>query len=209
MGWRADTININKVLEHLDQHLEGLFDLCQRLNIEIKDSQDIDKIKTASQLISCEVEEFIRSWSRYSSTYKEAVERDLTSMEEKVNQQSQELAITKCRLNDALGEIERLNKLISMHPSDEVINRCLELLEQVETNVNVLSLQRKLKQKIDRHGDKAPAWKPVASEDLADAYKQAGNKITKQMQERFGLTQPAIRARLIELGVYESKWSNK
>lgn len=209
MSWRADTININKVLEHLDQHLEGLFDLCNKLNSEIEGSENLDQIRTASQLITCEVGEFMRSWSNYSSTYREAVEKDLTSMEEKMNQQSQELAETRCRLNDALGEINRLMEIISKHPSDEVISRCLGLLDEVETNVKVISLQRKLKDpKRDRHGTSAPMWRhDVNNDELIMDYQLSGNKITKQMIEKYKLTQPAIRTRLIELGVYESKWS--
>lgn len=210
MSWLRDTVNINTVLANLEKEIEQVDELANSSILNIADSDNTEDIKVLALLLANTVRGFSSYWNNYCKTFREAVDIDKENIENKLYQQGQQILSLTQQLDDAREEIARLLDIINKQPSDEVISRCLGLLDEVETNVKVISFQRKLKEpRESRIGENAPGWKPVSNDDLVKAYQDAGNKITGQMEKDFGLTHPAIRARLIKLGVYVNKWSNK
>lgn len=84
--------------------------------------------------------------------------------------------------------------------SDRVIAAIEEFNGNVESAVKVIALQRKLKDKTDRSGVNAPAYKHFDIESVKADY-LSGYSVT-ELVNKYNISRPTLIKRLKELGVF-------
>lgn len=222
MGYQSYNRNIQAVLYHLDEQLEKLATSCAKVYSSISTAKDVEEAVDAANILTSEVLSFHQYWKNYTSTYREAVDIDIAKVKaeakEEVEKAKKELAESKELLERYKGSLKMLvidnnklteeNRKLQQADNKEVVDRCMKLLDMVEINAKALSLQRKLKESRGHSGVESPKWRQdVDNTQLAEDYKQAGCKITKSLCEKYKMTQPALRKRLIDIGEYKGRQS--
>jgi hypothetical protein len=173
----------------------------------------------------------IDDWCTYFNRFKEIQDSKLVEL----NNENIRLKEENSRLNNELDEIvkkfngqsrrigelnakvEYLNELINAKntTSNMVQVDLVEMIEKLDNvanlineNAKALSLSRKLKNepRVNMHGAGHPRYvKKFKNEDLINDYESG--MILKDLADKYGLSIPGIRNRLIDLGVYKNKYN--
>ena len=210
MSWQAETININVVLGNLEQQLGKLKEQCENILQRIEVCEDIEDLKVYSNILVSLIVDFQEYWLKYTNTYKLAVEVDINNLNNKLSHQIQVNEGLKHRLNELARENKDLLKIIKDQPSDQLINRCCQLLDLIEANVKVLATSIKIRDQRGKSGQESNSFKAwVNTDELINDYKNSGYRITDAMVKKYGMTIQGMRDRLIKAGEYKFRNGGK
>lgn len=203
MSWQIHNININRVLEHLDQHLENLQQLCESNQVLIDNSTTAEEFRDGWQLFTVNILEFIRSWQGYTSTYNEAVEVDLAKLEEKLKESEELVNKYKGLLKATMDEVKRLEEQIQ---NKEIVERASSMLDLVEEHTKALALARNMKEQKDIRGEASHRFnQSVKTSDLVNDYISSGYKVTDELVVKYNMTRPGLIQRLKSVGIYKGR----
>ena len=201
-----NTITISKLLEKTNEQLSQATELLvEAYSIHNSEQSEVSQSLLNARLTDA-VNKFI-DWSAYYSRYKELVDDE--------KEQSQLLVIEnnnlKKQITDKDAQIDKLMNIIEASHNND--NERIELAEAVEAmnsalklineNAKTISTATHMKNRHIGSGDEHPAYRQdVDSKALIDDY-NSGKFNLKELAEKYDMTSPGLRDRLIKLGVYK------
>ena len=206
-----NTITISKLLEKTNEQLSQATELLvEAYSIHNSEQSEMSHILLNARLADA-VNKF-RDWSAYYNMYTELINNE--------KEQSQLLVIEnnnlKKQINDKDAQIDNLMNIIKASHNND--NERIELAEAVETmnsalklineNAKTISTATHMKNRHIGSGNEHPAYRQdVDSKALIDDY-NSGKFNLKELAEKYGMTSPGLRDRLIKLGVYKSVYKS-
>lgn len=206
-----NTITISKLLEKTNEQLSQATELLvETYSIHNSEQSEVSKDLLNARLADA-VNKF-RDWSAYYNRYTELIDDE--------KEQSQLLVIEnnnlKKQINDKNAQIANLMNIIKASHNND--NERIELAEAVEAmnsalklineNAKTISTATHMKNRHIGSGDKHPAYRQdVDSKALIDDY-NSGKFNLKELAEKYDMTSPGLRDRLIKLGVYKSVYKS-
>lgn len=223
-----NAITISKLLEKTNEQLSQATELL----VEAYSIHNSEQSEVSQSLLNARLADAVnkfRDWSAYYNRYTELIDDE--------KEQSQLLVIEnnnlKKQINDKDAQIVNLMNIIkASHNKDAQIanlmniikashnndNERIELAEAVEAmnsalklineNAKTISTATHMKNRHIGSGDKHPAYRQdVDSKALIDDY-NSGKFNLKELAEKYGMTSPGLRDRLIKLGVYKSVYKS-
>lgn len=206
-----NTITISKLLEKTnEQLLQATELLVEAYSIYNSEQSEMSHVLLNARLADA-VNKF-RDWSAYYNRYTELIDDE--------KEQSKLLVIEnnnlKKQINDKDAQIINLMNIIKASHNND--NERIELAEAVEAmnsalklineNAKTISTATHMKNRHIGSGDKHPAYRQdVDSKALIDDY-DSGKFNLKELAEKYDMTSPGLRDRLIKLGVYKSVYKS-
>lgn len=206
-----NTITISKLLEKTNEQLSQATELL----VEAYSIHNSEQSEVSQSLLNARLADAVnkfRDWSAYYNRYTELVDDE--------KEQSKLLVIEnnnlKKQINDKDAQIANLMNIINAsHNNDnerielaeavEAINSALKLINE---NAKTISTATHMKNRHIGSGDEHPAYRQdVDSKALIDDY-NSGKFNLKELAEKYGMTSPGLRDRLIKLGVYKSVYKS-
>lgn len=206
-----NTITISKLLEKTNEQLSQATELL----IEAYSIHNSEQSEVSQDLLNARLADAVnkfRDWSAYYNRYTELIDDE--------KEQSQLLVIEnnnlKKQINDKDVQIVNLMNIINASHNND--NERIELAEAVEAmnsalklineNAKTISTATHMKNRHIGSGDEHPAYRQdVDSKALIDDY-NSGKFNLKELAEKYGMTSPGLRDRLIKLGVYKSVYKS-
>ena len=201
-----NTITISKLLEKTNEQLSQATELLvEAYSIHNSEQSEMSHVLLNARLADA-VNKF-RDWSAYYNRYTELIDDE--------KEQSQLIIIEnsnlKKQINDKDAQIDNLMNIIKASHNND--NERIELAEAVEAmnsalklineNAKTISTATHMKNRHIGSGDEHPAYRQdVDSKALIDDY-NSGKFNLKELAEKYGMTSPGLRDRLIKLGVYK------
>ena len=206
-----NTITISKLLEKTNEQLSKATELLvEAYSIHNSEQSEMSNVLLNARLADA-VNKF-RDWSAYYNRYTELIDDE--------KEQSQLLVIEnnnlKKQINDKDAQIANLMNIIKASHNND--NERIELAEAVEAmnsalklineNAKTISTATHMKNRHIGSGDEHPAYRQdVDSKALIDDY-NSGKFNLKELAEKYDMTSPGLRDRLIKLGVYKSVYKS-
>lgn len=206
-----NTITISKLLEKTNEQLSQATELLvEAYSIHNSEQSEMSNVLLNARLADA-VNKF-RDWSAYYNRYTELVDDE--------KEQSQLLVIEnnnlKKQITDKDAQIANLMNIIKASHNND--NERIELAEAVEAmnsalklineNAKTISTATHMKNRHIGSGDEHPAYRQdVDSKALIDDY-NSGKFNLKELAEKYDMTSPGLRDRLIKLGVYKSVYKS-
>ena len=206
-----NTITISKLLEKTNEQLSKATELLvEAYSIHNSEQSEMSNVLLNARLADA-VNKF-RDWSAYYNRYTELIDDE--------KEQSQLLVIEnnnlKKQINDKDAQIANLMNIIKASHNND--NERIELAEAVEAmnsalklineNAKTISTATHMKNRHIGSGDEHPAYRQdVDSKELIDDY-NSGKFNLKELAEKYDMTSPGLRDRLIKLGVYKSVYKS-
>lgn len=206
-----NTITISKLLEKTNEQLSQATELLvEAYSIHNSEQSEMSHILLNARLADA-VNKF-RDWSAYYNRYTELIDDE--------KEQSKLLVIENSNLNkqitDKDAQIANLMNIIKASHNND--NERIELAEAVEAmnsalklineNAKTISTATHMKNRHIGSGDEHPAYRQdVDSKALIDDY-NSGKFNLKELAEKYDMTSPGLRDRLIKLGVYKSVYKS-
>lgn len=215
-----ETITFEKLLEVT---ADDLYEIKNRLS-DVYMNETIDsETKNIALATSFNI---IDSWSSYFSKFKEIQDSkldelnranaSLVSENKKLASENSKLKEDLVMLNEKMNTahykigtlqstIEARNDNSNMIQVDivEVIESLEKAVNLIEENAKTISTATHMKNRHIGSGDEHPAYRQdVDSKALIDDY-NSGKFNLKELAEKYGMTSPGLRDRLIKLGVYK------
>lgn len=131
--------------------------------------------------------------------------RDILGMLNKLSEDVNRLENKVDSLNDSINKLDDTEK-------DEKIAELNDIIQMVKDNAKVMAVSqschiRKINKK-EMHGKDNPRYNlSVDDNELIKDYEDG--MILRELSEKYDMTIPGIRARLINLGVYKKKYNTK
>lgn len=206
-----NAITISKLLEKTNEQLSQATELL----VETYSINNSEQSKISKDLLNARLADAVnkfRDWSAYYNRYTELIDDE--------KEQSQLLVIEnnnlKKQINDKDAQITNLMNIIKASHNND--NERIELAEAVEAmnsalklineNAKTISTATHMKNRHIGSGDKHPAYRQdVDSKALIDDY-NSGKFNLKELAEKYDMTSPGLRDRLIKLGVYKSVYKS-
>ena len=206
-----NTITISKLLEKTNEQLSQATELL----VEAYSIHNSEQSEISQDLLNARLADAVnkfRDWSAYYNMYTELIDNE--------KEQSQLLVIEnnnlKKQINDKDAQIDNLMNIIKASHNND--NERIELAEAVETmnsalklineNAKTISTATHMKNRHIGSGNEHPAYRQdVDSKALIDDY-NSGKFNLKELAEKYGMTSPGLRDRLIKLGVYKSVYKS-
>lgn len=206
-----NTITISKLLEKTNEQLSQATELL----VEAYSIHNSEQSEISQDLLNARLADAVnkfRDWSAYYNMYTELINNE--------KEQSQLLVIEnnnlKKQINDKDAQIDNLMNIIKASHNND--NERIELAEAVETmnsalklineNAKTISTATHMKNRHIGSGNEHPAYRQdVDSKALIDDY-NSGKFNLKELAEKYGMTSPGLRDRLIKLGVYKSVYKS-
>lgn len=206
-----NTITISKLLEKTNEQLSQATELL----VEAYSIHNSEQSEVSQSLLNARLADAVnkfRDWSAYYNRYTELVDDE--------KEQSQLLVIEnnnlKKQINDKDAQIDNLMNIIKASHNND--NERIELAEAVEAmnsalklineNAKTISTATHMKNRHIGSGDEHPAYRQdVDSKALIDDY-NSGKFNLKELAEKYDMTSPGLRNRLIKLGVYKSVYKS-
>lgn len=204
-------IKISKLLEKTNEQLSQATELL----VEAYSINNSEQSEMSNDLLNARLADAVnkfRDWSAYYSRYTELIDDE--------KEQSQLLVIEnnnlKKQIIDKDAQITNLMNIIKASHNND--NERIELAEAVESmnsalklineNAKTISTATHMKNRHIGSGDKHPAYRQdVDSKALIDDY-NSGKFNLKELAEKYDMTSPGLRDRLIKLGVYKSVYKS-
>ena len=206
-----NTITISKLLEKTNEQLSQATELLvEAYSIHNSEQSEMSYVMLNARLADA-VNKF-RDWSAYYNRYTELIDDE--------KEQSKLLVIEnsnlKKQITDKDAQIANLMNIIKASHNND--NERIELAEAVEAmnsalklineNAKTISTATHMKNRHIGSGDEHPAYRQdVDSKALIDDY-NSGRFNLKELAEKYGMTSPGLRDRLIKLGVYKSVYKS-
>lgn len=206
-----NTITISKLLEKTNEQLSQATELLvEAYSIHNSEQSEMSKVLLNARLADA-VNKF-RDWSAYYNRYTELIDNE--------KEQSQLLVIENNSLKKQITgkdtQIANLMNIIKASHNND--NERIELAEAVEAmnsalklineNAKTISTATHMKNRHIGSGNEHPAYRQdVDSKTLIDDY-NSGKFNLKELAEKYGMTSPGLRDRLIKLGVYKSVYKS-
>ena len=206
-----NTITISKLLEKTNEQLSQATELLvEAYSIHNSEQSEMSHILLNARLADA-VNKF-RDWSAYYNRYTELIDDE--------KEQSKLLVIEnsnlKKQITDKDAQIANLMNIIKASHNND--NERIELAEAVEAmnsalklineNAKTISTATHMKNRHIGSGDEHPAYRQdVDSKALIDDY-NSGKFSLKELAEKYDMTSPGLRDRLIKLGVYKSVYKS-
>lgn len=206
-----NTITISKLLEKTNEQLSQATELLvEAYSIHNSEQSEVSKDLLNARLADA-VNKF-RDWSAYYNRYTELVDDE--------KEHSQLLVIEnnnlKEQINDKDAQIANLMNIINASHNND--NERIELAEAVEAmnsalklineNAKTISTATHMKNRHIGSGNAHPAYRQdVDSKALIEDY-NSGKFSLKELAEKYDMTSPGLRDRLIKLGVYKSVYKS-
>lgn len=206
-----NTIKISKLLEKTNEQLSQATELL----VEAYSIHNSEQSEVSQSLLNARLADAVnkfRDWSTYYNRYTELVDDE--------KEQSQLLVIEnsnlKKQITDKDAQIDKLMNIIkASHNNDnerielakavEAMNSALKLINE---NAKTISTATHMKNRHIGSGDEHPAYRQdVDSKALIDDY-NSGKFNLKELAEKYGMTSPGLRDRLIKLGIYKSVYKS-
>lgn len=206
-----NAITISKLLEKTNEQLSQATELL----VETYSINNSEQSKISKDLLNARLADAVnkfRDWSAYYNRYTELIDDE--------KEQSQLLVIEnnnlKKQIKDKNAQIANLMNIIKASHNND--NERIELAEAVEAmnsalklineNAKTISTATHMKNRHIGSGDKHPAYRQdVDSKALIDDY-NSGKFNLKELAEKYDMTSPGLRDRLIKLGVYKSVYKS-
>lgn len=206
-----NAITISKLLEKTNEQLSEATELL----VETYSINNSEQSEVSQSLLNARLADAVnkfRDWSAYYNRYTELIDDE--------KEQSQLLVIEnnnlKKQINDKNAQIANLMNIIKASHNND--NERIELAEAVEAmnsalklineNAKTISTATHMKNRHIGSGDKHPAYRQdVDSKALIDDY-NSGKFNLKELAEKYDMTSPGLRDRLIKLGVYKSVYKS-
>ena len=201
-----NTITISKLLEKTNEQLsQATALLVEAYSIHNSEQSEMSHVLLNARLADA-VNKF-REWSAYYNRYTELVDDE--------KEQSKLLVIEnsnlKKQITDKDAQIANLMNIIkASHNNDnerielaEAVKAMNSALKLINENAKTISTATHMKNRHIGSGDEHPAYRQdVDSKALIDDY-NSGKFNLKELAEKYGMTSPGLRDRLIKLGVYK------
>ena len=206
-----NTITISKLLEKTNEQLSQATELLVEA-YSIHNSEQSELSQTLLNARFADAVNKFRDWSAYYNMYTELIDNE--------KEQSKLLVIEnnnlKKQINDKDAQIANLMNIIKASHNND--NERVELAEAVEAmnsalklineNAKTISTATHMKNRHIGSGDEHPAYRQdVDSKALIDDY-NSGKFNLKELAEKYDMTSPGLRDRLIKLGVYKSVYKS-
>ena len=206
-----NTITISKLLEKTNEQLSQATELL----VEAYSIHNSEQSEISQDLLNARLADAVnkfRDWSAYYNMYTELINNE--------KEQSKLLVIEnsnlKKQITDKDAQIANLMNIIKASHNND--NERIELAEAVETmnsalklineNAKTISTATHMKNRHIGSGNEHPAYRQdVDSKALIDDY-NSGKFNLKELAEKYGMTSPGLRDRLIKLGVYKSVYKS-
>lgn len=206
-----NSIKISKLLEKTSEQLEGATEYLKEAMCT--DNGDIFKVALTNAFAIFE------DWSSYYKRYTELIDDEKEQSELLVIENSN----LKKQLNDKDKQINQLQSLVdnlnsiikSYHENDDTRIELAETrdvlqiaLNTINENAKVITTATHMKNRHIGSGNEHPAYRQdVDSKALIDDY-NSGKFNLKELAEKYDMTSPGLRDRLIKLGVYKSVYKS-
>ena len=170
----------------------------------------------------------IDHWSDYYNRFKEILDSKIVELVNRntelvsennrlrklTDEQSKEIEDKNIEIGSLYGRLETAEEIIRV--KDEAMSKISETLENklfevsnlIEENAKALVLSKKLKTdpKVNIKGEGHPRYvDSIDNDSLIEDYKSG--MILKDLSDKYKLSIPGIRNRLIDLGVYQNKYN--
>lgn len=217
--WKHEAINIRAVLDNLDKELE-------ELGIEAESFREIaltldSNGQAAVNLLCCNIEQIVIKWSKYTVSYNEAVEKDITTLE-KVKEELEEKITKAEKNNEELSgyckrieeDNERLRKELEAkdYNKDKIINEAARLMSLIDGRINLIANSKAVferQKKLKLSGEESPRFKrDIDTDTLVNMYVASGYKLTHDILQYYKergikITYDGLRKRLINAKVWK------
>lgn len=209
--WKHEAINIRAVLDNLDEELKYL---------EIEDIRFREIAKglekeghIAIDILCSRIEQFIDRWNKYTASYNEAVEKDITELEDRLEKAEKR----NNNLNGYCRRLEKENEILreelkTRDTNEVIIKRAAELMDLIDGRANMLASSKAIferQKNLKPKGEESPRFNSdIDTDTLVDMYKASGYTLTKEIlqyykQRNIKVTYGGLRFRLINAKVWK------
>lgn len=229
MSW--NTVSFERLLEVTDEDLESIKNSIEHVYVRAKSVNNYKVISEKDFVELTYTFSLINEWSAYYHKHKSIQDsklEELTTENSKLTSENKDLRLKvnelirqlnnqNVTLGQLQGRLEMMDRLIEAknNNSNMVSVSLVDMVETLEKAVNLinenakaLTLSKKLKTEpnVNKHGAEHPRFNDnVKNEDLVEDYKSG--MLLKELSEKYGLSIPGIRNRLIALGEYQAKYN--
>lgn len=220
-----DVISFKKLLEVTADDLAVIKENLGAVYMDETVSDDVKYVALAEAFTT------IDSWTSYFKRFKEIQDNKLDELNrenaqlvdenKKLREKVKELMEKINKHHGMIGKLQATvdyqNKLIeiknsssNMLPVDliEIIEKLDNAVNLIDENAKALSLSKKLKTepRVNMHGEEHPRYRNDIDNDSLVADYQAG-MILKDLSNKYKISIPGVRNRLIDLGVYKQVYN--
>ena len=220
-----DTISFERLLEVTAEDLTEIRDNLGAVYMDETINSETKNVALATAFNT------IDSWSSYFGKFKEIQESKLDELNRAnaslVNENKklasensklkEDLAMLNEKMNNANYKIGTLQATLEARNDNsnmiqvdivEMIESLEKAVNLIEENAKTISTATHMKNRHIGSGDEHPAYRQdVDSKALIDDY-QSGKLNLKELAEKYDMTSPGLRDRLIKLGVYKSVYKS-
>lgn len=191
-----NTVSFERLLEVTDRDLTVINDDLVAVYGDATLTEDEKRV------LICNAYNTINEWSAYYHRFKEIQDSkiyELVSENQILKEQIRQLE-TLLEAKDTNSNMVQVDLVAMIESLDKVV-------DLIDENAKALTLSRKLKTEpnVNKHGAEHPRYKDnIDNDELIKDYKSG--RILKELSEKYKLSIPGIRNRLIDLGVYQNKY---